>query len=63
MYSKIFSIFANKIEDYAFINGEAAYKPLADKINQAVADIQTAAKARTTLASNAAKNKNEGEQK
>jgi hypothetical protein len=43
------------IEAYAFINGEAAYKPLAEKINTEVANVQTSAKARTTLAANAKK--------
>jgi len=49
------------IEAYSFINGEAAYKPLAEKINTEVANVQQAAKARATLAANAAKKKgNEG---
>lgn len=45
------------IESYAFINGETAYKPLADKINQAVADMQQAARARATQAANTEKKK------
>lgn len=40
------------IEAYAFINGDAPYKPLADKINVEVANVQQAAKARATLAKN-----------
>jgi hypothetical protein len=47
-----FEKLAQAIEAWAFINGEAAYKPLADKINQAVADVQQAARARATQAAN-----------
>lgn len=43
------------IEAYAFINGEAAYKPLADKINTEVANVKQAAKARATLNGNLTK--------
>jgi hypothetical protein len=43
------------IESYAFINGEALYKPLTEKINTEVAKVQTAAKSRTTMAANAKK--------
>jgi len=56
-----FEKLAQAIEAYSFINGEAAYKPLAEKINTEVANVQQAAKARATLAANAAKKKsNEG---
>lgn len=55
-----FEKLAQAIEAYAFINGEAAYKPLADKINQAVADMQQASRARATQAANAEKKKEEG---
>ena len=54
-----FEKLAQAIEAYAFINDEAAYKPLADKINTEVANVQQAAKARATLAANAAKKKEE----
>jgi len=45
------------IESYAFINGEAGYKPLADKINTEVANMQQAARARATQAANTEKKK------
>ena len=37
------------IEAYAFIDGEAAYKPLADKINAEIANVKQATKARATM--------------
>lgn len=48
------------IESYACINGEAAYKSLAEKINVEIANVQQAAKARATMATNAKKKKDEG---
>lgn len=44
-----FEKLAQAIEAYAFINGEEAYKTLADRINTEVANVQQAAKARATL--------------
>ncbi len=41
------------IESYAFINDSADYKPLADKINAELANVQQATKARATMAKNA----------
>lgn len=43
------------IEAYAFINGEAAYKPLADKINTEIGNVKQATKARATLNQNKTK--------
>lgn len=43
------------IEAYSFINDEAAYKPLAEKINTEVANVKQAAKARATMNENATK--------
>ena len=37
------------IEANAYLKGEAAYKPLADKINTEVANVQQAAKSRSTM--------------
>lgn len=41
------------IEANAYLKGEAAYKPLAEKINTEVANVQQAAKSRATLNANA----------
>ena len=46
------------IDAYAFINGEENYKPLANKINTEIANVQQAIKARATMAKNAAANSN-----
>jgi hypothetical protein len=43
------------IEAKAYLKGEAAYKPLADKINTELGNVKQAAKARTTLNANNAK--------
>ncbi len=42
----VFEELCKHIEAYAIIDGEAAYKPLAEKINSAVSDVQQKIKAR-----------------
>lgn len=48
------------IEAYAFIDGEAAYKSLADKINTEIGKAQQAGKSRSTLNQNSENTKNTG---
>ncbi len=47
-----FNELAQAIEAYAYIHGAEPYKPLAEKINTEVANVQQAAKARATLRKN-----------
>jgi hypothetical protein len=49
------------IEAYAFINGEAAYRSLADKINTEIGAVRQAVKARHTLAATAKKKSEEAQ--
>lgn len=48
----VFEKLCRSIEAYGFIEGEEKYKPLADKINVEVTNVQQATKARATMAKN-----------